>query len=223
VKLHCCGKCDGIGRKQLYCSRVCQEGDYERHRRTCGSQLSTADVPLPGGACAASTLSPLRRTLLRALDANPSEYWAVRRDNEIVMMGFMANSQNDAQTVRIRRGMRGISYRALQDNDLAAIDVLAAVAVPPPTHLLKHPTSEAGITAAVDYQPGELREQFKETFEMDDAALVAARRRGEEALLSKEFRAAKELYDLNEKKRFVFPSFPLALAFLLLPVTSSHR
>jgi hypothetical protein len=132
-----------------------------------------------------------------------------------MMLGFMGQKQNDSQTVRIRRGMREITLRALQHSDTVAIDILAAVIVPPPVNLIEHPTSKAGVTTSMSYSPREVRDQFQELFELDEAGLVDARRRGEEAIKEEKYAVAKELYDQQENKRYVlsFPFISLSPSF----------
>lgn len=193
-----CSRCLAVEHKHPYCSRLCQQGDYKYHRPLCVS---------PTFASPAATLDPDRLLLLRTLDPIPSVYYAWKRQNgEIGLLTF--EEQESSRGTKLHRGARALFYRALNHSDPEAIDVLAAVVIPPPMNDIDPPGVQGLKIAGVSF---ELREQFNKLFRLGEDEFTAARYRGEELIKRKEYKVARVLHGLNEEERYVH-LFPLALS-----------
>ncbi|GAA5962800.1 hypothetical protein JCM3765_001525 [Sporobolomyces pararoseus] len=208
-----CLKCKkNVDRIQIYCSVVCQQEHWPRHKKDCGKSIrdihpistpTARPISPPSTASKTSKPLPVLQTRLRSfirknLVAYPEEFWFYHTSRGPVRMGSNGWG-DDAKGLRIRKAMRKLVLDAI-DGDSHSIDlvcfVLEAVFVKAPFGVGTTQQDLKLQPRKTDTTKDEGVEHMRETFGLEkEIEWEEAKRRGKLALKNKGNEAVKELYD----------------------------
>ncbi|GAA6058811.1 hypothetical protein JCM10212_001927 [Sporobolomyces blumeae] len=129
-RLLCCAKCQAVGRFEAYCSTDCQKDDWREHRSEgrCGVPASLLEEideiwapdrpPTPA--------EYLRARVLRMVLLAPNYFWTTPIPGISAAYDALIHEEDDvARQARVNSDMRDLAFRALEDNDRSAVNLLA--------------------------------------------------------------------------------------------------